>query len=91
MKLSSAEYTFATTISASIPTVGAEFGIDISLVLNGTTIIMAAGVPNIVFHMLMYLHPKIMVIHGYILNLLLLLFVVLVLHPLVLKIHFCCV
>jgi hypothetical protein len=49
LEIAYAEYTLVTTISASIPTVGDNFGSGFSLVMNGTTIIIvAASVPNVI-------------------------------------------
>ena len=45
LEIAYAEYTLVTTISASIPTVGDNFGSGFSLVMNGTTIIVAVPLP----------------------------------------------
>jgi hypothetical protein len=45
LEIAYSEYTLVTTISASIPTVGDNFGSGFSLVMNGTTIIMAVPLP----------------------------------------------
>jgi len=41
-------YNYVTTIQASIPNIQDEFGSEFSLVVNGTTLILAASVPNLV-------------------------------------------
>jgi len=41
-------YIYVTTIQASIPNIQDEFGSEFSLVVNGTTLILAASVPNLV-------------------------------------------
>ena len=44
---SSSSYNYVTTLQASIPNIEDEFGSEFSLAVDGTSLILAASVPNI--------------------------------------------
>lgn len=46
-QLATSKYSYVTTLTASTPSIQDGFGTDISLVVNGTTLILAANVPNV--------------------------------------------